>query len=129
MNDDGHKLSKDITQNGQSKITAAKLAQDYIEEYYKESFYIEDICSITNLGIRSLQRYFKLYFGVSISHYLKTVRLDTAYRHLSKGNSIENSVSEIAINSGFTHLGRFSTEFHQHYGIAPKHLLRQRKKC
>ena len=106
-----------------ARIRIAKLAQEYIEEHYRETIRMEDLCRVTSVGIRTLQRCFKEYFDLSISDYLKAVRLNTAHRELTVAHPSEDSVTSIALRNGFTHLGRFSIEFHQFFCQLPSEIL------
>ena len=106
-----------------ARVRIAKLAQEYIEEHYRETIRVEDLCRVSSVGIRSLQRYFKEYFDLSITDYLKAVRLNTAHRELTVAHPSEDSVTSIALRNGFTHLGRFSIEFHQFFCQLPSEIL------
>ena len=97
----------------------AKKAQEYIEEHYDDCIHMEDLCAESCIGVRTLQRCFKEYFDMTISEYLKTKRLDAAHRDLGDAQLKTNTVTEIALNHGFSHLGRFSVEFKERFGESP----------
>jgi len=105
------------------RVHIAKTVQDYIESHYQDAVHIEDLCRVTRVGVRTLQRYFREYFDVPVSQYLKTVRLDSARRELATANSSETSVTKIAMMHGCTHLGRFSVEFRERFGVSPHDVL------
>lgn len=107
----------------EARIRVAKLAQEYIEERYSEAVHIEDLCRVTGVGVRTLQRCFQAYFDLTVSNYLKAVRLDSARRELLAAHHSETSVTRIAIQNGCTHLGRFSVEFRERFGQSPKETL------
>jgi AraC-like DNA-binding protein len=106
-----------------ARIRTAKLAQEYIEERYCDHVCIEDLCRATGVGVRTLQRCFREYFDVTISEYLKTVRLNAAYRSLDASHTDHSTVAAIALQHGFTHLGRFSVEFRERFGESPSATL------
>jgi AraC-like DNA-binding protein len=108
------------------RIHIAKIARDYIESHYQEAVHIEDLCRISRVGVRTLQRYFQEYFDLPMSQYLKAVRLDSARRELVTANSSETSVTTIAMTHGCTHLGRFSVEFRERFGVSPHEVLDSR---
>jgi len=114
--------SEELHVNG-ARIRIAKLAQEFIEEHHHETVRMEDLCRVTAVGLRTLQRCFREYFDLTLTDYLKTVRLNAAHRELAAANSSEQSVSYIALRNGFTHLGRFSVEFRERFGESPKDLL------
>jgi AraC-like DNA-binding protein len=107
-------------------IHVAKIAQQYLEAHYQESVHIEDLCRVTGVGARTMQRCFRKYFDMSVSTYLKTLRLDSARRALLKGHSSEVTVTDIAMSNGCNHLGRFSVEFREQFGESPRAVLDSR---
>ena len=107
-------------------INVAKIAQQYVESHYQESVHIEDLCRVTGVGARTMQRCFRKYFDMSVSTYLKTLRLDSARRALLKEHSSELTVTDIAMSNGCNHLGRFSVEFREQFGVSPHAMLDSR---
>jgi AraC-like DNA-binding protein len=109
-----------------TRARVAKQAQEYIEEHYDGTVRIEDLCRVTGVGVRTLQRCFREYFDVTISEFLKTERLNSAHRSLGASQSDNSTVAEIAMQHGFTHLGRFSVEFRKRFGESPRTTLATR---
>jgi AraC-like DNA-binding protein len=107
----------------EARTHVAKLAQEYIEAHYSEAVHVADLCRVTGVGVRTLQRCFREYFNLTVSEYLKTVRLDSARRQLLAAYQKESSVTAIAMDNGWTHLGRFSVEFRERFGLSPKQVL------
>ena len=107
-------------------MRVAKLAQEFIEENYREVVRIEDLCRVTGVGVRTLQRCFREYFDLTITDYLKNVRLNAANRMLRAAHPLQDSVASIALAQGFTHLGRFSVEFGKRFGKSPRDTLAMR---
>ena len=101
----------------------AKGARDYIEMNFQMPVHAEELCKHTGVGVRTLQRSFKEYFGHSVTDYLKTVRLDAACRELTAADSRETNVTEIALSNGFSHLGRFSLSYRTRFGESPSETL------
>jgi len=115
------RVEKLHTPNAQRRI--AKQAQTYIDEHYQLAIHMEDLCRLTGVGVRTLQRCFRQYFDFTISDYVKTVRLNAALRELTAAHPVVNSVTEIAMRNGYTHLGRFSCEFRSRFGQSPREAL------
>ena len=101
----------------------AKSARDYIEMNFQMPIHIEELCKHTGVGVRTVQRCFREYFDHSITDYLKTVRLDAAYRELTAGDIRETNVTQVALGNGFTHLGRFSVAYRTRFGESPSETL------
>ena len=121
-NSSSHRVPESLLVNG-ARIRTAKLAQEYIEEHYCDRVRIENLCSATGVGVRTLQRCFREYFDVTITEYLKTVRLNAAYRSLDASHTDHTTVAAIALQYGFTHLGRFSVNFRERFGESPSTTL------
>ena len=107
----------------------AKLTEEYIQEHYADAIHIEDICRVTRVGVRTLQRCFREYFDVTISEFISSVRLKKAHCELVASHHSEKTVSHIALKHGFNHLGRFSFLFRQRYGDYPSEVLALRAGC
>ena len=101
----------------------ARDAQEYIETSFRGPVHMEDLCRCTRVGIRTVQRCFREYFDLSITDYLKTVRLDSANRELAAADGEEVSVTRVALHNGFTHLGRFSVAYRVRFGESPSDTL------
>ena len=63
---------------------------------------------------------------MTITDYLNTVRLDSVHRELAAAHPSQDSVTKIALQHGFTHLGRFSVKFREHFGESPSATLATR---
>ena len=102
----------------------AKRARAFIGEHFREPVRMEDLCRATGVGVRTLQRCFKQCFGVTVTSYLKAVRLDAAYRDLIAAHPSWDTVTTIAERNGCSHLGRFSSQFRERFGQLPRETLR-----
>ena len=79
------------------------------------------------ISAANLSRLFRHEFGVGISRYLTTLRLESAVALL---NDTALPVSEVAQRCGFSTGGYFIRTFRRHMGITPKHYrLRQRQEA
>ena len=101
----------------------ARRAQEYIEENYTYTIRMEDLCRFTGVSLRSLQRCFAEYFQVSPSEFIRARRLDAARQDLLAAASPNQTVTSVALASGFTHLGRFSVDYREHFGELPRETL------
>jgi AraC-like DNA-binding protein len=104
----------------------AKQAEEYICEHYHDAVHLDDICRETGVGLRSLQRAIRVYFDMTITELLESVRMEAAHRDLSMLRLEESTVTQVALNNGFTHLGRFSVAHRQRYGEKPSEVLARR---
>jgi len=104
-------------------VGVARRVRAFIDGHFRERVRMEDLCRATGVEVRTLQRCFKRCFGVSVTSYLKAVRLDAAYRDLLDAHPSRNTVTTIALRNGYSHLGRFSTEFRERFGQLPSETL------
>ena len=101
----------------------ARRAQEYIEEHYPGTIRMEDLCRYTGVALRGLQRSFAGYFQVSPSGFIRARRLHAARQGLLAAATSHHTVTRIACDSGFTHLGRFSVDYRQQFGESPRETL------
>ncbi len=59
--------------------------------------------------------------------YLKQKRLEAARRTLLTAEPLTTSVTEVATQWGFFHLGRFARDYRQLFGELPSETLKQNK--
>ena len=111
ITDHHHAWSTESAITSESRVRVAKRAQDYIEAHYREAVHVEDLCRVTHVGARTLQRCFREYFHLTVSKYLKVLRLDSARRELTAADRTSTSVTTIAMQNGCNHLGRFSVDY------------------
>jgi len=64
-----------------------------------------------------LQEGFQRFMGTSIVAYQRQVRLERAFAALSQGAA--PSVTDVALQYGFSNVGRFCQYFQSAYGISP----------
>ena len=83
-----------------------------------------DLARTACLSLRALEEGFRRAVGVSPMRYLRDVRLARARTLLGEGDPQTTSVTQVANDCGFAHLGRFATEYRRRYGVPPSQTLR-----
>ena len=101
----------------------ARRARVFIDGHFRERVLMEDLCRATGVKVRTLQRCFRQCFGETVQSYLKSARLDAAYRDLINAHPSRDTVTAIALRNGCSHLGRFSSEFRERFGQLPSETL------
>lgn len=91
---------------------------DYIEENYKLDISTKSISEKFGYSSEHFCRKFKESIGITPMSYLKIFRLEQALKMI-KNN--EHSISEIALECGFSDANYFTRCFRSHYGVPPKH--------
>lgn len=112
-----------VGNDAKGKVVAQAL--EFIEGSFAQAVRLEDLCRHAGVGVRVLQRVFRERLGVSPKQYLKVRRLNAARRLLATESALETTVSQIARQCGYAHLGRFSVDYRSHFGETPRRTLRR----
>ncbi|MDO4274470.1 MAG: PocR ligand-binding domain-containing protein [Eubacteriales bacterium] len=88
----------------------------YLDEHYKEQITLEDLCRGMGYGKTRLNQLFQKYTGMSVYHYLMSVRIQKACESLC---SPETSIYSVAIRCGFSSQNYFSRQFKKYMGCTP----------
>ncbi|GJL65473.1 MAG: AraC family transcriptional regulator [Nitrospirales bacterium] len=104
-----------------------RLAYDYMRTYYNEPMSVGKIADVIGVGTRQLQGVFKSTTGRTPWDHLTEIRLENARRRLLAGVD-KATVGRIAMDCGFTHLGRFAALYQSTYNEAPSITLRRFRK-
>lgn len=118
-NSDIHLSKKDLTYN--------KLHREilyYINENYLETIPLEDIANHFHMAPKYFSRYFKNIFHTTLTEYITQLRLEKALELLQHS---ELSVTEIALQTGFSSCSYFNKRFKSTFGKSPKKYLEQIK--
>jgi AraC-like DNA-binding protein len=104
-----------------------KRAVDYVESHLHQPITIADLAKATGVAGRTLFMHFRQFKGVSPMRYLRNARLRQARRALVRADPT-TTVTEVAMSTGFTHMGRFSAAYRRCFGESPSETLRRRLK-
>lgn len=99
-----------------------RTAFDIIRRDFRQSLDLEALASRVGLSPFYFHRLFKQELGITPRVLLNQTRLDRA-AHLLVLNSY-NSLTEVAIDCGFSSLSSFSRAFSAHFKVAPKNFLK-----
>lgn len=123
-----HGLSDAIrTFSGQAERLprALRAARDHLADNAGEPLDLAQLACASGIGIRALQLGFRRHFGVSISQMLLDMRLASLHARLAQVSS-DASITDIAFDLGFTHLGRMAGAYREKFGETPSATLRRR---
>jgi len=96
----------------------------FIREHATEPLTIEAFVSLTGVSGRSLYRAFQHQRGYSPMMFVRSVRIQLAHERLSRARP-GCTVTGIAMECGFDHLGRFSHDYGLRYDEAPSATLKR----
>ncbi|MBP5493298.1 MAG: helix-turn-helix transcriptional regulator [Clostridiales bacterium] len=96
-----------------------KKVLDYIHENYMHPIHAEDMAKMCNMSYSYFSRFFRHSLGQTFSDYLLYVRLSEAEKLLMTST---RSISQIALDCGFSTSSYFITQFKKHRHTTPKQL-------
>jgi AraC family ethanolamine operon transcriptional activator len=100
------------------RLAVAKKAEIYIRRNLKDPATINELCEVVGTTERTLHLGFKERFGMSPGNYMRLMRLNGVFQELRTTKS-KNRVTEVAIDWGFNHLGRFANQYMKMFGELP----------
>ena len=100
-------------------------ARDYIEANLDHPVSLADITAAAGVHFTTLLKGFKQHYAISPMAYLKQKRLEAARRTLLAAESLTTSVTEVATQWRFFHLGRFARDYCQIFGELPSETLKR----
>ena len=101
-----------------------KLAEEYMEANAHLPITLTDVISHVGCSRKAFYSNFRRFREYTPHEYLANTRLKLAHARLSSPIP-GDTVTSIAYDSGFSHLGRFSEIYRKRYGVKPSDTLRQ----
>ncbi len=98
---------------------------EYIGTHCGEKITLEDIAGSANISTREATRCFKSSTGQTPIEYLTMFRLSNTQKLLLETG---RSITEIALQNGFTDNAYFSKTFKKHFGMSPSAYRKKNKK-
>jgi AraC-like DNA-binding protein len=111
--------------SGSRSVTPAfvKKAELFIEEYAHDPITVGSIAEHAGVSVSSLYAGFKKYRNTSPMHFLKSIRLNRVREQLLASDPKTTTVTAIAYEWGFAHLGHFTTDYKRWFGESPSETL------
>lgn len=97
---------------------AIRRAKEYIEAHLREAISVNHIAVASGLCVRSLQTSFLQHTGYSPMAFLREQRLQAVHEQLVQA-SPGTTVTQVALQYGFCHLGRFAQSYARKFGQTP----------
>ncbi|WP_119269445.1 helix-turn-helix domain-containing protein [Taklimakanibacter deserti] len=95
----------------------------WMRQRLDEPMHLETLAYVAGVRPRTLETHFQTFLGTTPLGWLRMMRLQAARQLLLE--SKEQSVTEIALASGFNQLGRFAARYHAMFGELPSQTLRR----
>jgi len=115
---------EDPKKTGISADVEIQKAVNYIREHYGNEITLNSMSDLTGLSPSYFSRKFHHVTGMGMKEYLTYVRLDKAQLELLSTN---HTITEVALNCGFSNSNYFKDAFKKMYGMSPKAYRNSRK--
>ena len=99
-------------------------AEALIEGHAREPLTVDDVAEAVGLSVRSLQEGFRRHLDTTPTARLREARLAGVRAELADADPTRCTVSQVATDWGFGHLGRFAVAYKERFGESPSDTLR-----
>ena len=110
---------------GAHSVCFDRLVQ-YIDERIKDNLTAESLAAHSRMSLRSLYLLFERNARTTPKNYIRQKKLERVHSTLMDTTQNIHNVTAIALDYGFTHLGRFSELYKSTFGMLPSEALRRR---
>ena len=102
----------------ESTLRQLRRAEEFMRERLDAPLSLEDVARAAGVTRRGLAALFRRYRELSPGEVLRNMRLDAAHAQLARHDGA--SVTEVALNCGFSHLSRFAACYRERFGHLPR---------
>jgi len=103
------------------------LFRDEVTASINDAWSIPRLAETLGVSSRTLHRMFRRTYGMSPMSLVRRERLTSARQRL-EASSPRTTVTGVALDCGFTHLGRFSQDYARQFGESPSVTLRRARR-
>jgi len=122
-------LSKQLGDVGRASETVmpryVKLAVDYLHAHASEPLTIAGVAKEVGVSPSALSVRFRETLHQTPGDYLRRIRLERVRAELIGSDSSERSITDVALEWGFSHYGHFARNYFERYGEHPRETLRR----
>ena len=111
---------------GNRRSTLARRARAFMEANLDRPLPLAELCAEVGVSLRTLQYAFGHYYGVSPAKYHALRRMAGVRRDLKDFSPSGRTVTDVAMDWGFWHLGRFAQVYRSQFGETPSQTLVRR---
>lgn len=98
----------------------------YIDANIRDDISLEDLAQVGGVSVRTIYSMFANNFSITPKLFIKQSKLKSLREEFLRNKAVRN-VTEVALDYGFTHLGRFSSDYFKMFGELPSETLRRRR--
>ena len=100
-----------------------RTVEEFIHVHLTEPLGLDDLLAAAGTSARTLQVGFARYRGTTPMRFLRDRRLDRVRAEIRRRPDAH--VTDIAVESGFSHLGRFAQQYRARFGESPSRTRRR----
>jgi len=108
-------------------VQRVRAVEEWIDAHLAAPITLGRLCAVAGVGDRWLESAFRAHRGQTPLGFVMARRLARARRCLLEATP-EASITEVAHDAGFVHLGRFAARYRRAYGESPSQTLRHRQR-
>ncbi|WP_274610414.1 AraC family transcriptional regulator [Pseudomonas fluorescens] len=112
--------------DGGSQAAVFDAIADYIARHLKHDLDSEALARQAHMSVRSLYGLFERNADTTPKNYIRQKRLERIHACLSDPTCNVRNITEVAMDYGFLHLGRFSDSYRKQFGELPSDTLKRR---
>lgn len=120
-------LDRHLSRSLRHRQKQAWLAEELIHARLHEPLSIMSICREIGVSRRQLEYAFQTTFSVGPNEYVRLLRLNESRRQLKTARAKSRTVTDVAMEVGVTHLGRFAQSYRLLFGETPLQTWRREK--
>lgn len=110
--------------NDHQQHHSVQRVKEFIHRFADKELDANDLLMVSGTSKSKLYREFQEDLNMSPMDYLKNYRLEKIHQVLLQKNP-NHSISRLALDWGFRHLGRFSQDYREKYGVSPSETLKK----
>ncbi|WP_242944444.1 helix-turn-helix transcriptional regulator [Oribacterium sp. WCC10] len=110
-------INSDLMDDLHTTNRQVNLAATFINKNYNQRISLNDIAEVSGFSPNYLSRKFKEDTGMGVHEYLTFIRLNKAAIELAH---TDHTITEVALNNGFSDSNYFKDAFHKAYGMSPR---------
>lgn len=100
-------------------------AVEFMRAHLGEPLSLAQICAAARASERTVEYAFHALYGVGAKRYLKILRLNRVRHRLRDDGAEPLAIQDLAADSGFWHMGHFSTDYRLFFGETPSQTMRR----
>ena len=114
---------EELARTNPAVYRAVRKSIEFVEGRLAEPITIPEMSRAAATSVSKLERIFRDEFGMPPSRYILMRRLARAHRTLARSRGSSISVAAVALDCGFSHLGRFAGAYRRQFGELPSETL------